>query len=135
MSEYINKMIVGYDPLTGRPQHTVEYPWPDGMLEYYDDHNIVYVISEKLPVNEIYVENNEAKMRPESCWIAPGQPIDVGQSFIIRNLPKGSKVTIVNETYIVDDGIFEFSSDVAETFPYSVECWPYYDTKGVMVFQ
>lgn len=135
MTDYQNKMILCYDSQTGRGLHTVEYPWPEGILEFYDEKNIHYVVTDKVFIDSLYVENNEAKVRPEACWIVPGQPLGVGEDFIIRNLPQGAKVTVGPETYIVDDGIFEFSSDVPEIFPFSVECWPYYSTEGNMVFQ
>lgn len=132
MTEYLNKMILTHEQ--GHPRSTVEYPWPDGTVEAYEALNVDFIITEKADISSIYVENDAALARPDPCWSAPQEPVALGSSFIISGLPVGAKVTIGPESYIVEDGTFEFESAIADSFPYSVEAWPYYPSSGVMVF-
>lgn len=132
MTEYLNKMILTHEQ--GQPRSTVEYPWPDGTIEAYQNLNMDFIITDKADISAIYVEDGEALARPDPCWSAPQEPVSLGSSFIISGLPAGAKVKIGPESYIVDDGTFEFESDIADSFPYSVEAWPYYPSNGVMVF-
>lgn len=134
MPDYTNKMILIYNPSNGAPINTMEYPWPEGTLELYREKGIDFVITNTADMNTLYVENNVAKIRPRPSWYDTDQSLNTGETFIIDNLPIGSIVSIGYESYEVQDGIFEFTSDIEGEFYYTVKAWPYPTTQGIIKF-
>lgn len=130
----VGKMLMTYDPMTGQPWATIEYPWPDGTVEAYEGQD--FVITDRADTSTIYVnvETGECLERPTIP--TPHDMVQpAGGSIVFTNLPEGSVIKIGEASYTVEDGTFEFTSDFSGTFNYEIECWPYLTAYGLMVFQ
>lgn len=132
--EYIGKMILTYSD-EGHPLATVEFPWPPGTVELYEELDLNFVITDIQDIRKIYVQDDQVMERQEADWVATQGVVALGDSFVISGLPLGAQVKVGPQIYTVDDGSFEFESDIQGTFPYSVQAWPYYTQEGTMVFE
>lgn len=117
-------MIVVYSP-NGQINYTVEYPWPQGTPEFYDEQGIVYTIVNKEDIIDKYIVDNDMVPRPRMDLTMTNTNAAVGDTVYISGIPSGAEVIIGTQTYTADGTDLELTSSSPTTIQVQVTQWPY----------
>lgn len=128
----IPEVICEYDPADGSIPHTID-AFPAEMVAYLTSIGATFVVHEN-PLEEPidgtthYVAEGAVVPRPEfDVPDAVTLVADGVDHFVFSGLPNPTTITVNGDeaVYPVEDGAFEFSTDMASTYMLRLEAWPY----------
>ena len=132
MDPQVNTMLLVYNPEDGRPKYTAEWPWPDDLEDIWKDQGLSCIVAPKAMANDVWVDLSgdepKAYLRKRGPWVVGDRTLPVGGTFTVANIPENTHVTVGPETYTINDGEFQFVSQIAGTFKITIENWPLKDS-------
>jgi hypothetical protein len=130
----INDKIVVFDQQTLIPNGTIDWPWPETMLDFYNENNIAYIIANNPDLLNTWVNGDHLELREEvSTNLSSNKIINDGTSYIaISNLPVPSILSANNAIYTIDSSTFNFTT--TESGPIWVQMVGKYKDEGHQIF-
>jgi len=108
----INDKIVVFDQQTLIPNGTIDWPWPETMLDVYTQNNIPHIIANNPDISNTWVNGDHLEPREEvAINFSSNRIVNDGISYItISNLPVPSVLSANNAIYTIDSDTFNFST-------------------------
>lgn len=130
------KMMVVY-PATGG-QYTIEWPWTDGLTAFLDANGDTYAIADQGSIDTVWLDTSGeepvARVRETGPWEASPGTLPVDADWTLTGLPVGASVSVGPTVYVVDDGVFEFTSPTPGVYAIGVESWPFLSASYQVTF-
>ena len=126
----INDKIVVFDQQTLIPNGTIDWPWPETMLDFYTQNNIPHIIVNNPDLLNTWVNDDHLEQREEVFIdISSNKVVNDGTSYVtISNLPVPSILSANNAIYTIDSDTFNLTT--TESGPIWVQMVGRYKDKG-----
>lgn len=129
----LNDKIVIFDTNTLLPTGTIDWPWPETMLDHYDQNNIPYIIASNPNLLNSWVNGDHLEPRElTSITFSSNEVINDGVDYLtISNLPYPSKLSANGVIYNVTSNTLNFTT--TQSGPIWVELVGKYSSNGTQI--
>ena len=115
-----------YNSKTGQIEMSIEAPDEETVLLQNRSKDSSIHWGEAYAWNDTYFDKGQPVPRPQmKLYIDPGYELNAGQELLIRNIPKGCKVTHAGGATSVDDGFISWSTDEPGDYSFLFQLYPY----------
>ena len=117
-----------YDSKTGQIELSIEAPDKETVLLQGTAPPRAVYWEDALDWHTHYFVKGAPVSRPKMVlYVTPGTELKVAEQLLVRNIPKGCKVTHPAGTTLVEDGFISWSTITPGTYEFKFKCFPYQD--------
>jgi len=115
-----------YNSKTGQIEMSIEAPDEETVILQSRSKDAAIYWGDAYNWADTYFDRGDPVPRPQmKLYVDPGLSLSAGQELLVRNIPKGCKVTHAGGAVSVDDGFISWSTDEPGEYTFLFQLFPY----------